>query len=109
MYKCLSAQETVDQGERCLVVKVQDAAPSLHGQSLFAAVVRGGRLVRGGRALAQSVIQLPHRPESFRHVLRVPRLQFFVSGVVGVGKLGEVASHLRVADLKWGRVWLQIL
>lgn len=81
----------------------------LHGQSLLAAVVCGGRLVRCGRAVAQSVIQLLHRSQSFLHVLGVPRLQFFVSDVVGVSKLGEVASHLRVADLQRSRVRLQIL
>lgn len=70
-----------------LVDLVQDAASLLHGQSLLAALVSGGSLVLGGRALAQSVVKLLHGPQSFLRVLRVSSLQFLVGGVMGVGKL----------------------
>lgn len=65
-------------------------------------MVCGRSLVLVPRARCQSVIKLLHRAESFGHVLGVSCLQFFVGNVVGVGELGEIATHFRVADLQGG-------
>lgn len=54
------------------------------------------------RVRHRSVVKPLHRPQSHVCILGVPRLQLFVGGVVGVGELREVASHLWMADLHGG-------
>lgn len=84
------------------VDRVLGTAMLLHGHGLVVVLVCGRSLVLVPRARCQSVVKLLHGAQSFIHVLWVSGLQFFVGSVVGVGELGEVASHLRVADLQGG-------
>lgn len=85
-----------------------NTATLLHSHGLVVVLVWGRSLCLVPKAGRQSVIELLHCAQGFAHVLWVSCLQFFVSNVVGVGKLGEVASYLRVADLQRGRVGLQV-
>lgn len=82
-------------------------ATLLHGL-VFALVGDGSLLLVRAAGGRQSVIEILHRAQGFLHVLWVSCLQLFVGNVVGVGELGEVATHLLVADLHGGRVGLQV-
>ncbi len=57
----------------------------------------------------ETVVELLYSPVGLAHVLRVTWLELFVSDVVCVRELCEVAADLRVSDLQRGGVRLQIL